>query len=192
MTEAIEEAVAPLDAYATAKPDEPVFTLQGGDPLAAPLVRLWAFFARRRAMAVRIEQETFGELIEAAIGHTVEHDDREKQSLLVRATAAEEVSWAMDAYAKGQVDADKPSEAADTHLDELARIDLHDLRVRLASRLSNHRCELIEMQEELRKREFTDLILIEQLDTVADALQLLQHDMEPRRQLKKGTPNGQQ
>jgi hypothetical protein len=43
------EVVAPLDAYATAKPDEPTFTLQGGDPLAGPLVRTWAFLARRRA-----------------------------------------------------------------------------------------------------------------------------------------------
>jgi hypothetical protein len=175
------EAVAPLDAYVTAKPDEPTFTLQGGDPLAAPLVRIWAFLARRRAGIARFDKETFGEMIEAAIGNTVVDDDREHNNLLVRATAAEEVSWAMDAYRKGNHSTDRPTEAADTHLTELQRIDLHDLKVRVAQKLSNFRCELLELHEALQKAGYTELEPLSDLKTAAYNLNLLNEMIEPRR-----------
>lgn len=183
---ATKEHPAPLDAFETAKPDEPIFTLQGGDPLAAPLVRLWAFFARRRAATVRITQDVFGEIIEAAIGHSVQDDEREQGNLLVRATAAEKVSWAMDAYRKGNTRADVPSEAADTHLDELQRIDLHDLRVRIAGRLSNFRCEMVEMQEALTKHGYDDADMLQRIDAAAVELRAIYEAVEPRRMFKKG------
>lgn len=181
-----EEVVAPLDAYATAKPDEPTFTLQGGDPLAPPLVRMWALLARRRAGLLRFGGEgDFSELIEAAIGNDVSSDERERESLKVRATAAEEVSWAMDAYQKGEHATDKPSEAQDTHLNELQRIDLHDLKVRVASKLSNFRCEMIEMCEALEKAGFTDEEPRADFKTLAYNLGLLNQMIEPRRLFKK-------
>jgi hypothetical protein len=186
-----EEVVAPLDAYTTAKPDEPTFTLQGGDPLAAPLVRAWAFLARRRAGVVRFEQGSFAELIEAPIGNSVADDEREKDNLLVRATAAEQVSWTMDAYRKGDHATDRPTEAADTHLTELQRIDLHDLRVRVAQKLSNFRCEIEEMHEALTKAGYVDvddgvgnMIAMSDLKTAAYNLKLLNEMIEPRRMMK--------
>lgn len=179
------EVVAPLDAYVTAKPDEPTFTLQGGDPLAAPLVRLWAFFARRRAATVRIEEGIFAELIEAGIGHRVEHDERERDNLLVRATAAEQVSWEMDSYSRGEINADVPTTAADTHLTELQRIDLHDLRVRAAQKLNNFHSELIDMREALQRAGFTDMEPLSDLKTAAYNLRLLNEMIEPRRLMKK-------
>lgn len=179
------EAVAPLDAYVTAKPDEPTFTLQGGDPLAGPLVRLWAFFARRRAMTVRIEQTIFGELIEAAIGHTVENDEREVDNLLVRATAAEQVSWDMDAYRKGNHHTELPTEAKDTHLDELQRIDLHDLKVRIVQKLSSYRGALAEFTDDLRAKGYQDEDTLAELMRISDALRDVYQTIEPRRLFKK-------
>jgi hypothetical protein len=179
-----EEVVAPLDAYATAKPDEPTFTLQGGDPLAGPLVRIWAFLARRRAGAVRFADKTFEETIEAAIGNSVADDERERDNLLLRATAAEKVSWEMDAYRRGDHSTDLPTEAADTHLNELQRIDLHDLKVRAAQKLSSFRCELLEIQEALAKAGFNDDEVLQRLGSASDALKALNEAVEPRRMMK--------
>jgi hypothetical protein len=104
-----EEVVAPLDAYATAKPDEPVFTLQGGDPLAAPLVRLWAQLARlRTGLGKGLWPPSFTDAENAVLNHDVSHDEKESANLLLRATAAEEVSWAMDAYVNGNRNSDVP------------------------------------------------------------------------------------
>lgn len=183
MTEEPAEAVAPLDAYVTAKPDEPTFTLQGGDPLAAPLVRLWALLARRRVSATRIEQEMFAEVIEAAIGHRVDQDERERENLLIRATAAEEVSWAMDAYVKGDHNADVPTAAEDTHINELRRLELHDMRVRFAGRLSNLCAETTEMVEALKQAEF-DPETVAGLESVARLTKELREQVEPRRIFK--------
>jgi hypothetical protein len=188
-----EEVVAPLDAYATAKPDEPTFTLQGGDPLAAPLVRLWTFFARRRAMTLRIEEKTFGELIEAAIGHEIsDDDDRERDNLLVRATAAEQVSWAMDAYVKGHHDTtDKPTEADDTHIDELARIDLHKARLHAAEKVSYMRGDLQEILVELLPSWLAAgggsevEAMMPELRDLIDRLGDIYHEIEPRRLFRK-------
>lgn len=181
-----EEIIAPLDAYATAKPDEPTFTLQGGDPLAPHLVRLWAWFARARAGVM--DAESFGQILldtrDPIIDRNLAHDEREKNSLLVRATAAEEVSWAMDAYLKGYRGEDKPSQAADTHLDELQRIDQHDLKVRVSQRLSNFRSEIGEMREALDKAGcdsdfWNDMLVVEQ------HLEELYQAIEPRRLFRK-------
>jgi hypothetical protein len=158
----IEEVVAPLDAYATAKPDEPTFTLQGGDPLAASIVRIWAYCARIRAGLLSLSKitgdEVLGKALIAAQQYSVAHDDQEVRNLKIRATAAEEVSWTMDAYLRGDGGTQLPTEAQDTHLTELERIDLHDLKVRVAQRLSNFRCELIEMRDGLIKAGFQDYL----------------------------------
>ena len=177
-----EEIVAPLDAYATAKPDEPTFTLQGGDPLAAPLVRIWAQAARVRAGALKSDTINYTLSLDG-IGESIEHDEKERDNLLVRATAAEEVSWSMDEYRKHGHATDKPTEAKDTHLDELQRIDLHDLRVRIASRLSNFRCELVEMRQALIKAGFTDYL--GDFLNAENHLNAANEVVEPRRLFKK-------
>jgi hypothetical protein len=82
MTDEASPAVA-LDAYPTAKPDEPTFTLQGGDPFAPPCVLEWAKKARLFAL-------------------TLDEDDPRRADLLLRATSAEEVAWEMLAYQRGE------------------------------------------------------------------------------------------
>jgi hypothetical protein len=184
-----EEVVAPLDAYATAKPDEPTFTLQGGDPLAPALVKLWALAARCRSGIISVEsfltKDTLNELTNATIRHSVADDDRERDNLLVRATAAEQVSWEMDAYRKGDHATDNPTEAADTHLTELERIDLHDLKVRCAGKFSNFRCEIHELREALFAKGYRDEEMFQRMGAAMDALQVIQDAIEPRRLFRK-------
>lgn len=151
--------VAPLDCYLTAKPDEPVFTLQGGDPLASPLVKLWASLARVQAGAIRGDADWIYPCLEAACHPDNALDERESNALLVRATAAEEVGWDMDSYRKGHVSAGEDAGQnphGENSLDEKARLDLHDLRVRYAQKLSSFASELDDIYETLIARGFID------------------------------------
>jgi len=69
------------DAIETAKPDEPIFTVQGGDPIGSMTVIYWAGQARKLALKSK--------------------DPKEKDRLLHKATMAEKVAWAMDDYREG-------------------------------------------------------------------------------------------
>lgn len=69
------------DAIETAKPDEPLFAIQGGDPLGPKTVLFWASEARKLA----VETE----------------DEKERERLLRKATMAEEVAWGMQEYQRG-------------------------------------------------------------------------------------------
>lgn len=69
------------DAFETAKPGEPIFTLQGGDPLAPGTVMFWAEGARKAAFA--------------------EEKPARARLLLTKATNAEFVAWAMTDYQRG-------------------------------------------------------------------------------------------
>lgn len=192
MTEivATKDHPAPLDAFETAKPNEPIWTVQGGDPLGPPLLRIWAWLARIRAGIINPnapDSETVVlKAVEMALDHSLEHDEKEANNILIRATATEKISWSMDDYAKGQLKAAQPTEAADTHLDELQRIDLHDLRVRVAQKLSNFRCEILEMVEALEKAGYDDP---ETIELLRNDTQLLLRDansaVEPRRLFTK-------
>jgi hypothetical protein len=186
---ATKEHPAPLDAFETAKPDEPLFTLQGGDPLAAPLVQLWAMAARCRAGLIPADKfltkDTLNGLTNAAIRHSVAGDERERDNLKVRATAAEEVSWAMDDYRNGHVGTDVPTEAADTHLSELQRIDLYELKVRAAQKLSSFRSELREIREALEKAGLDMVLVPPMFEAVDRRLGLIKEAIEPRRMFKK-------
>lgn len=71
------------DAFETAKPGEPIFTVQGGDPLGPLTVMFWAWKARQLARTL--------------------DSDKERDFMLRKATAAEEVAWAMREYQKGEV-----------------------------------------------------------------------------------------
>lgn len=191
----IEEAVAPLDAYATAKPDEPTFTLQGGDPLGAPLVRLWSILARLRAgvfQPASLKMWLDG-VVEVANNHRTGEDERERDSLLVRATAAEEVSWTMDDYAQGRhaeaLVLEVLTEVEQKPLEEIARLDLHDLRIKVAQRLSNFSSELVEMTDKLGDRDF-DADVLTHMSALADGLKILSDQIEPRRMMKKEAAHG--
>lgn len=146
---------APLDAYATAKPDEPTWTVQGGDPLGGPLLLVWAHFARIQAGVVQqgIADNIFYKLLYAANNNPPEND-REREALLIRATQTEEVSWDMDAYRAGHTAAEGLKTPAENSLDEKTRLDLHDFRVRSAQKINGMVYDLMEMAEYFSKAEF--------------------------------------
>lgn len=178
-----EEIVAPLDAYATAKPDEPVFTLQGGDPFAGPLVRLWACMARRRAgVPGKIPSD---DLTRIAREHAAPNE-REQTNLLVRATAAEEVSWEMDGYLKGEAVQHEDEETLSDEIDEKARIDLFDYRVRSAQKMQDMIATLVDMSDELHKRGHHDGIVA--MKRIANQLRNTSGLIEPRRIMKTKGP----
>lgn len=70
------------DAIATAKPGEPLFPIQGGDPFGPPTVLHWAELARKAGLA--------------------EQDEKKSQTLLKKASQAEMVAWAMQAYQRDE------------------------------------------------------------------------------------------
>lgn len=78
-----KDQIGTYDAIETAKPGEPLFPLQGGDPLAPLCVMIWAWKARKLA-------------------RTMEEDDKARIKLLRKASAAEEVAWAMREYQAGE------------------------------------------------------------------------------------------
>lgn len=143
-----DETVAPLDAYQTAKPKEPTFTLQGGDPSAWALVETWAWLARYRAGGPFTLADELGEYLKSAVFDYCSEPDSEREELLLRATEAERVSWQMKAYLKGQFGAE-PETSSENSLPVEARLELFELRTLVASRISNMFSELNEIIERL-------------------------------------------
>jgi hypothetical protein len=147
-----------LDAYQTAKPDEPTFTLQGGDPLAAPLIRLWVCAARmQNGLGTALDVQ---ELYAAAQDNKIESNS-EARKLLVRATWAEREGWKFDEYRKGNLTEEQSPART---FDEFARLDIWDIRRRCAGLISNFIGELNEYRMQLIKHEF--LIEDGELDNV--------------------------
>lgn len=72
------------DAIETAKPDEPLFPIQGGDPFGPATVLHWVDLARSAGLA--------------------EQDRKKAEALLRKAAQAEEVAWAMMSYQRGEKD----------------------------------------------------------------------------------------
>lgn len=165
----------PLDAYPTAKPGESTFTLQGGDPLAAPLVRLWAQLARIQA-GVKYSFVVNEDVLSIAQRATPE-TDAEKEELLLRATSAEELSWDMDNYRAGR--REEP-ETASENLPVPERIDLFDLRTFAASRVSNAIAELKEIAERLKAAGFENRAAFDFLSANFYNLKRLYNELQPR------------
>jgi len=166
---------SPLDAYATAEPNEPIFTLQGGDVLAGPLVIMWARLARARCGLGFEPIATFDWLHDIVKNHQVEKQG-EIANLLFRATEAEQVAWAMGNYRKGH--AFEEAEAAVPKVE--ARLDLHDYRIHCASRISNAFSEMADMIDKLIELGFDDGEVIASLKNHIVALRILYNDVEPR------------
>lgn len=178
MTEATKTTPAPLDAYETAKPNEPVFTLQGGDPLSAPLVRLWALLARVRADILRGDSDWVHPPIEAALRSGVSHDPREVNNLLLRASQAEQVSWEMDSYAKGEA-SEEQVERKD--VDEFERLDIYDIRRRCASAISAFVSDLTTYKEALIERGFMEKELADLVDGGIVVVKSISAEIEVKR-----------
>jgi len=171
MTEASKSNPAPLDAYETAKPDEPIFTLQGGDPLAAPLVRLWAELARARTGLRPHLLVTMNDCRRTGSEASVAHDPKEVNRLLIRATEAEQISWLMDEYLAGGI---VIAQDAEKHFDEFEKLDIYDIRRRCASAISNFFSELNDYREELVKHEFLDAELNNSIEGIILALRSIE------------------
>lgn len=159
---ATKEQPSALDGYERAKPGEPIFTLQGGDPIAVEMVKLYISKRRQRALDM--------------------DEGREAEAELVRCSEAERTLWAMQNYLAGraQVDAQEQSERSD----EPEAVDLFDCRVRAANKLNEMRGELNEIGIELKRRGFTvqsDAPLYSALDLLEDMKDLI----EPRRLFRK-------
>lgn len=71
------------DAIETAKPGEPLFPIQGGDPFGPSTVQFWVDQCRRAGMR--------------------EEDPVRARELLEKASSAEHVVWAMQEYQRGVV-----------------------------------------------------------------------------------------
>lgn len=80
-----KDQVGTYDAIETLKPGEPVFPLQGGDPLGPICVMFWAWKARKLARTLDPDK-----------------DAKEIDRLLRKASAAEDVAWAMKDYQSGE------------------------------------------------------------------------------------------
>ena len=152
------------DAMATAKPDEPVFTLQGGDPFASPTVLHWAKLAREAGLA--------------------EEREVESRRLLGKASAAEVVAWAMRDYLLGRHDEPEPEPARSTV--EVVVADAADeaaLLTRGVTRIHNAIAEMTELAEGLsgiagREQARTSLL------SAAQLLRQAAGDIEPRRMMR--------
>lgn len=168
MTEApvgSKENPSPLDAYATAEPTEPTFTLQGGDPLAASLVRLWAYLTRVRT-GMRGDVAWIATPIYAAESSSVEDDKEQCKNLLKRATEAEQISWYMDGYRRGETSlAEQVKELSD-----LEKLDIYDVRRRCATSIHYFWSELKGYQERLTEFGFMEPELDNSIEGVVLAL----------------------
>lgn len=176
MIEATKEHPHPLDAYETAKPEEPIFTLQGGDPLASSLVRMWAYLARVRCGA-RGDASWVSAPIMVAELNSIAHDEDAVKELLSRATQAEQVSWYMDGYRRG----DESTAEQVARMNDLDKLDIYDIRRRCTSMISTFFSNLEEFREQLLAHNFlteeTDNTMREAVSTLRSVM----HDIEIRR-----------
>jgi hypothetical protein len=179
--EATKSDPAPLDAFETAKPDEPIYTLQGGDPLSSPLLRIWAHFARIQAGIIppRGIEGIFEEILRAANNNEPE-SEAGKDDLLVRATQTEQISWLMDNYRKGYSIEEREEIAKTTVFNKL---DVYDIRRKCCSLMSTFFSEFNDFRLELIDREYLregDYIDHQILRAIAD-LRYIMSTMEIRR-----------
>jgi hypothetical protein len=149
-----------FDAIETAKPGEPIFTLQGGDPHAPPTILHWARLAR-----------------EAAIGIDKRED---AERLLRKASVAETVAWAMQDYQRGEVDAppagaEEPEETPTGEAADFAR---------LCDRLYNAVAEVGAVAEALEATH-THLVAAAMVRRAMSDLGDAAADFEPRRHLQR-------
>lgn len=165
MTEiSTRERAGEYDALETAKPDEPIFVLQGGDPFAPATIRFWAGLQRDAAM------------------RTPSRDER--MAMAAKATNAEVVSWDMEDYQRGELTtaAPKPKGYGGVEPDA-ARAGIARLSM-LADRVYNAIAELSEVGDALAAmggHAAAELKLRDAAIAAGDGVKLI----EPRRHLPR-------
>lgn len=143
------------DAHETLRPNEPPFTVQGGDPLGPQAVQFWADLARStgrailRGATVRVEIE-FKIVGEDDAFTPSEAQMVEADSLFRKASAAEKVVWAMQDYQRGdgEVD-DAPHYSSDLGEDAAAALDARKALIKMSGALHNGLAIAFEVAERL-------------------------------------------
>lgn len=153
-----------FDAVVTAKPGEPIFTLQGGDPLGADTVLHWVKLARKAAM--------------------VDEDERRASKLLERATVAETVAWAMRDYRAG-VEANPELVEDEPDVEDVppseAESDRRTRLIRGAEKLHAAVAAIVEVANILDEVEFMDGTTEAELRGFAALVKNAATQVEPRR-----------
>lgn len=157
MTEGTKEIPAALDGYERAKPDEPIFTLQGGDELAIKAVKY--YISKRREAAVRLPSG----------------DKRDAE--LLRCREAEKQLFRMEEYLKNYEVIDELAERPI----EPRLIELHDVLIWAAGRVSNSFSELNSIWEKLNQINYSDNDALEHINCSITDLRSLYNKLEPRR-----------
>jgi hypothetical protein len=142
------------DGIESLKPGEPIFGLQGGDPLSPPLIQLWAAFARVRAGLISAEAagaRALGALIRAATENPV--DPKKRERLQQRATAAEEAGWTFQAYLKGHeaIEGKRALYSDQLEVEADAERTVRVGRIKAAERLNNQVAAAQDVADELAR-----------------------------------------
>jgi hypothetical protein len=152
------------DALETAKEGEPIFVLQGGDPLSSPTIHHWVALYRAQA---------------------AKEENREKREAMLRkATAAETVAWAMDEYRRGELAAGR-TEDRDHGLDGSER---SAILARGADRVYNAIAELTDLAAVLFQQD--EAAAADLLEASVRSLKVAVEEFEPRRHLRGERADG--
>jgi hypothetical protein len=158
------------DGLVSAKPGEPLFTVQGGDPFGPPTVLHWVSLARAAGMA--------------------EPNGKKARRLLRKATDAEAVAWAMNSYQRGEMSQEQPvgrapSYSGHTLTDEAdAAQRRHQVLANGATKLHSALAEALLVAEALAKLREFPAAEVRIRDAVA-SLKESAFEIEPRRQLQR-------
>jgi hypothetical protein len=186
-----KDKIGDYDAIESAKPGEPLFPIQGGDPLGPPTVQFWADSARRMAHDIMDGKRAgFEPEHERDEYQPTEADKRDAEKLLRKATNAEQVKWEMQAYQRGDVELtgsgratynDQPEflteEAEDRATKRRARIKMAE-RLRYALGEAHGVAEGLAKIQELPEQEVAIREAIEALKAAAA-------EVEPRRGMER-------
>lgn len=174
----------PYDAHETAKPDEPTFTVQGGDPIGYHTVQYWADAARGLARAILNGRHVHFEPTEADPEYTpTAQDMAAADSWLRKATSAEAKGWDMRAYLKGQFEA--PQAVRATYSGEAAAevdpdLDLRRSRIVRSSQLNNAVAIVHEVAEALAAWRLLPEAEVRLRESV-EAIKLTALELDPRK-----------
>jgi hypothetical protein len=156
-----KHSLGAFDAFETAKENEPIFVLQGGDPFAPATIEHWADLARTAG-----RKET---------------NARQRQKLLAKATNAEQSAWIMREYQR-----DPDNYAAATEEKRFESEDVTDRIIILGrgcDRLNNSIFECLELADKLQA---LDEFRVERgkLREAAEIMRRVAKTIEPRRHMQ--------
>lgn len=185
MTDEIE--AEEYDAYETAKPGEPTFTIQGGDYIAPHAVQFWADFARAQGRAILVGTKVVRAEATFTYGKTprsykpTTRDEREADKLLRKATSAEMESWRMQAYQRGHEEQEGARANYQTdEPDSAAELDVRRERIKAAGQLNNAISSANEAADKLAEMQVIPEI-VASIRAAVELLKLACNETDPRK-----------